>query len=158
VRWPCQGRIRAPNDAAVQAAVFPDARQASTGVTGGFHERGLMAPRIGLRVSGPPKAVGKNCDPTGVAAEQTSNIARGTPRRSAESRSISSTSLGVARLRGPRVRFAQADNETRRSARPSFRRDRQMDDGVPGAAKNTGDDARLRQTSSWPGLSRPSTP
>ena len=33
-------------------------------------------------------AVGKNCDPTGVAVEQASNIARGTPTISAESRQL----------------------------------------------------------------------
>ena len=92
MRWPQTGALRAPCDAAVQAAAFPDVRQAST--VGGCWR------------SGPPEAVGKNCHPTGVAAEQASNTARGTPRLSAESRHTSSTSLGVARLRGTRVRFA----------------------------------------------------
>ena len=71
----CGGRERAHyacSGAAVQAAAFPDVRQAST--VGGCCR------------SGPPEAVGKNCHPTGVAAEQASNTARGTPRLSAESR------------------------------------------------------------------------
>jgi hypothetical protein len=56
----CGGRERAqraPNLAEVQAAVFPDVRQASTGG--------------GCWGSGPLERWVKNCDPTGVTAEQT---------------------------------------------------------------------------------------
>ena len=42
-------------------------------------------------VSGSHVAVGKNCNPTGVAVEQTSNIARGTPGNPAELRSTIAT-------------------------------------------------------------------
>src|SRR5690348_14401126 len=76
MRWPRAGAYARPQ-AAVQAAVFPDARQASTCCEcwrSGSHEWWV-----------------KNCDPTRVAAEQTSNIARGTPRFSAESRQLLTT-------------------------------------------------------------------
>jgi hypothetical protein len=62
------GRNYARPQAAVQAAVFPDVRQASTCCEcwrSGSHEWWV-----------------KNCDPTRVAAEQTSNTARGTPDNS----------------------------------------------------------------------------
>jgi hypothetical protein len=64
-------------DAAVQAAVFPGVRQTPTCCEcwrSGSHERWV-----------------KNCDPTGVAAEQTSNTARGTPDIPAESRHYNTT-------------------------------------------------------------------
>jgi hypothetical protein len=62
------GRNYARPQAAVQAAVFPDVRQASTCCEcwrSGSHEWWV-----------------KNCDPTRVAVEQTSNTARGTPDNS----------------------------------------------------------------------------
>ena len=54
-----------PTSAVAQASVFPGARQAPNGVTGGFHEHGLMAPCIGLRVSCPSKRWAKILTPPG---------------------------------------------------------------------------------------------
>ena len=71
MRWPRPGAYARPQ-AAVQAAVFPGVRQTSTCCEcwrSGSHERWV-----------------KNCNPTGVAVEQTSNIARGAPGYPAESR------------------------------------------------------------------------
>ena len=74
MRWPRDGRKRAPDSVAVQAAVFP----------GAMSRRPLGRPPL---IAGRPKRWVKNCHPTGVAVEQTSNIARGTPGNPAESRS-----------------------------------------------------------------------
>src|ERR1700709_2162075 len=68
---------------------------------------------------------------TGDDAEQTSNIARGTPETLADLRHYhASTSLDVARRRGPWV-----PRGLRRSARPSFggsTKKRRSDGGLPG--------------------------
>jgi hypothetical protein len=70
----CGGRRagkRSP-PAAAQAAVFPGAmcRHPLRARRRGFTSAGLMALAYWPRVSRPPTAVGKNCHPTGVAAEQ----------------------------------------------------------------------------------------
>jgi hypothetical protein len=96
VRWP-QMNAYARSGAAVQAAVFPGVRQTSTCCEcwrSGSHERWV-----------------KNCNPTGVAVEQTSNTARGTPMLSAESRFHFYDASGS---RGP---VARGSYEARRSAR-----------------------------------------
>jgi hypothetical protein len=85
----CVRAQRAPNGVAVQAAVFPDVRQASTCCEcwrSGSHQWWV-----------------KNCDPTRVAAEQTSNTARGTPDIPAESRhtTLPSWHREVPRHAGP---------------------------------------------------------
>ena len=72
-------------------------------------------------------------------AEQTSNIARGTPGTWRTCGCFTSTSLDVARRRGPWVRWALW-----RSARPLLLRGAPVQTtACPGPVKNAGDDARL---------------
>ncbi len=88
---------------------------------------------------------------TGGDAEQTSNTARGTPSDLADLRHYrTSTSLDVARCRGPRVR-----QDPWRPARPRFFRGRRKLGIRPtrGRSKNTGDDAWLALRR-HPGLAR----
>jgi hypothetical protein len=77
MRWPCHGRNARPKSMEVQAAVFPGVRQTST--VGGCWR------------SGPSGVVGKNCDPTRVAVEQTTQHRARNAEVSAESRSTTTT-------------------------------------------------------------------
>jgi hypothetical protein len=108
VRWPCYGLTR-PGSA--------------SGPSRGFPGRQNRRPQRTFP-QGTVVAVGKNCDPTGVATEQASNTARGTPklRRSrVQFPRLASKSRGFeARGSGS----LNADNEARRSARPLLFRDR----------------------------------
>jgi hypothetical protein len=61
---------------------------ASGGPSRGFPGCQNRHPQRMFPATGGVVAVGKNCDPTGVAVEQASNIARGTPTISAESRQL----------------------------------------------------------------------
>jgi hypothetical protein len=123
----CGGRfagLTQPARTAAQAAVFPAAMSRQPLRTGrrGFTSADLMAPAYWPRSPAPPTAVGKKLSPQRGGRRASLKHRARNAEVSAESRSTSSTSLGVARLRGTRVRFAYADNETRRSARPLLSR------------------------------------
>ena len=82
-----------PDTAAVQAADVPATRQVVTGGRRRPRRRPASEQEAVRRLPGfpvPSIAVGNNCLPTGVAAEQTSNTRRGTP---------GSGGLAVIRLR-----------------------------------------------------------
>jgi hypothetical protein len=82
MRWPLWGATRTPDTAAVQAADVPATRQVVTGRRRRPWRRPASEQEAVRRLPGfpvPSIAVGNNCLPTGVAAEQTSNTVRGTP-------------------------------------------------------------------------------
>ena len=137
VRWQCHGRKRTPNGTAAQAAVFPGARQALNGMAEGLSSADLMAPRIGPGFPAPRQRWVTNCAPTGVAVEQASNTACGTPRFR---RSRAFLPLAVA-SRGATARGSGSSQDGQRD--PAFRAplnqgDRSFDEGVSRADTRTG--------------------
>ena len=80
MRWPRTGAIRTPNARRSKPRFSRASGRRPPGVAGGFTSTASWHRVLGPRFPVPRKRWVKNCIPTGVAAEQTSNIARGTPR------------------------------------------------------------------------------
>ena len=139
MRWLRYGCKNAhPTSAAAQASVFPGARQAPNGVTGGFHEHGLMAPCIGLLVSCPSKRWAKIVTPPGWPWSKPTKHRARNAEVSAESR----LSTAMPRHREvPEHAGPMGPGVPRALRYEGHRRDRLR---RPRVAKNRGAFARLR--------------
>jgi hypothetical protein len=106
VRWPFRRAHAACADGGPSCGLPGCHEQAATPDRAeGFHERGPHGTRVLAPVSRPPTAVGKKLSPQRGGRRASLKHRARNAEVSAESRSTSSTSLGVARLRGTRVRF-----------------------------------------------------